>query len=194
MVLLVTTYVAYCGLIALLGMRLGFFLGMLFSWLVWCLAFPLWAVGPGELRAAFRRVSPRVGPRPWFGWVLLAIPVIMALAVGYTEVWPQATPAIILASIPFALANRTFEAVLWRGTCARAFPEHLILGYLYPAFGFAIWGRCWATRTAWASERGICPANEWQLDGQLQVIRWLSSAHGLAAPERSTCKRQPPSC
>ena len=108
-VLLVTMYLAYYGLITLFGMRLGFFLGMLFSWFVWCLAFPLWAVGPGELRAAFRGVSPRVGPRPWLGWVLLAIPVVVALGVGYTEVWSEAPPAIILASIPFALANGTFE-------------------------------------------------------------------------------------
>jgi len=139
MVLLVTMYLVYHGLITLLGMQVGLFLGMLVYWLVWCLAYPLWVVGPAELRAAFRGASPPVGPRRRLGWMLLAIPVMTAVAVGYMEVWPQATTAIILLSIPFALANGTFEEVLWRGAYVRAFPKQLILGYLYPAFGFAIW-------------------------------------------------------
>ena len=138
-VLLVTTYLAFRALMALLGVGVGFFAGMVFYWVIWCLAFPLWAVGAGELREAFRNVPPRFGPRPWVGWVLLAIPVAMAVSAGAMESWGEATPLIVLASIPFALVNGTLEELLWRGTYVRAFPDHRVLGFLYPAFGFAIW-------------------------------------------------------
>jgi uncharacterized protein len=138
-VLLITMYLVFNGFVALFGMQPGLFLGMLVYWLGWCLAFPLWAVGADELRTAVRDVRPRVGKPSWLGWTLLAIPVIMAVIVGYTEVWSEVTIAAILLSVLFALVNGTLEEVLWRGTYVRAFPGSLILGYLYPALGFAIW-------------------------------------------------------
>jgi uncharacterized protein len=93
------------------------------------------------------RRAPRQPPggttrasRPaWRDWVLLAIPIAIAVAVGAAEVWPHATLAVVAWTEPIALVDGTLEEVLWRGTFVRTFPSSLVLGYLWPAIGFGCW-------------------------------------------------------
>ncbi len=137
--LLITMTAAFLAFVALFGPRTGFVLAMAIYYLGWCVAFPLWAVGADEVRASLREGTSRALRPPWFGWVLLAIPVAIAVAVGASEVWPHATLAVVAWTVPVALVNGTLEEVLWRGTFARAFPTSLVLGYLWPAIGFGFW-------------------------------------------------------
>jgi uncharacterized protein len=137
--LLVTMTAAFLALVTLFGPRTGFWLAMAVYYLGWCIAFPLWAVGADELRASLREARSRASRPAWSGWLLLAIPVALAVAVGAREVWPQATPLVVAWTLPVALVNGTLEEVLWRGAFARAFPTSLVLGYLWPAIGFGFW-------------------------------------------------------
>jgi membrane protease YdiL (CAAX protease family) len=37
------------------------------------------------------------------------------------------------------MVDGTLEEVLWRGVYVREFPRQIVLGYLYPSLGFAVW-------------------------------------------------------
>ena len=137
--LLVSMTAAFVALTALFGPRTGFWLAMAVYYLGWCIAFPLWAVGADELRASLGEGRWRAFRPAWLGWILLAIPIVIAVAVGASEVWPHAALAVVAWTLPVALVNGTLEEVLWRGTYARAFPTSLVLGYLWPASGFGFW-------------------------------------------------------
>lgn len=138
-VLLVTTYLAYNGFVALFGFRWGYFLGFLFKWVCWCLLIPVWLVGINGVRGMFRGTHPPVGRPAWLGWVLLALPLIVAYGYAFPRLLPQATVTIVLLSAVIALVNGTLEEVLWRGTYMQVFPGQPIWAWIYPSLGFALW-------------------------------------------------------
>lgn len=138
-VLLASTYLAYNGFVALFGFQMGYLLGFLFKWIFWCLLVPFWLVGPDGLRRMFRTTGLRVGRPAWLGWLLLALPLIVAYSYAFPRVLPYATVNIVLLSAPIALVNGTMEEVLWRGTYVQVFPVRAIWGWLYPSLGFALW-------------------------------------------------------
>jgi membrane protease YdiL (CAAX protease family) len=138
-VLLVTTYLAYNGFVALFGFQWGYFLGFLFKWVFWCLLIPLWLVGSDGLRRMFRATHPPVWRPTWLGWLLLALPLIVAYGYAFPRALPHATVSIVLTSVVIALVNGTLEEVLWRGTYVQMFPGQAIWAWLYPSLGFALW-------------------------------------------------------
>jgi membrane protease YdiL (CAAX protease family) len=137
--LLATTLLSYNVLVAAFGLKLGYFLGFHFYWIFWCLIFPLWVLGLQGLRRLFRDARPRFGRPAWLRLAFLLLPLIVGYGYEFPLVLPHATPGIVLASAAIALVNATAEEVLWRGTYAAVFPGRAILGYLYPAVGFALW-------------------------------------------------------
>ena len=138
-VLLLTTYLAFQGAVALLGPRPGYLAGFLFYWIAWCLAFPLWILGREGVAARFRDRQPRFTSRKWLGLLLLLLPLLLAYGYEFPRVLPQATVPIVLASAAISVVNGVAEELLWRGTYASAFPGSAWWGYLYPALGFAVW-------------------------------------------------------
>ena len=125
--------------------------GTVFYWIVWCLLFPLWVLGPRELLDVLRPV-----PEPWgrprrLGALLLAIPVLMGLLGLFAGLLPEEVFGTLLDMVPRSVLllavgvilvsvwNGVLEEVLWRGTFIRVFPDNRVAGYLYPAVGFGLW-------------------------------------------------------
>jgi uncharacterized protein len=138
--------VIFNGLAAIFDDVVALFLGWTLYLLIWCLLFPLWAVGKHALLAAFHRTTPRVGEPAWVSWLLLAIPVLVGFLLWIPGLWTEtpflsspATRGLLLLAIPVALVNGTWEEVLWRGAYIRAFPGRIGAGFLYPSMGFGLW-------------------------------------------------------
>ncbi|MGC9469852.1 MAG: CPBP family glutamic-type intramembrane protease [Anaerolineae bacterium] len=138
-VLLGTTYLVFQTAAAAFGPKLGYLTGFIFYWLVWCLVLPWWALGTDGLLSVFRDLSPRFGNPSWLGIVFLIVPLLLGYGYAFPRALGQANLTIILLSFVIALVNGTLEELLWRGTYVTLFPDSWILGYAYPAIGFAVW-------------------------------------------------------
>jgi uncharacterized protein len=137
--LLASTTAGYRVFAARLGPRWGYFAGFLSYWGVWALLVPLRVVGRWGLRELFRGGRPSLGQPRWIGLTCLLLPPLLGYSYAFPRQRRTATPTIVLASAGLALVNGTLEEVLWRGLYATVFPNRLILGYLYPTIGFAVW-------------------------------------------------------
>jgi uncharacterized protein len=134
-----STYLVFQGTTAWLGDRWGYLAGFGFFWLVWCLGFSLWAIGPPGIAAVLREHRPRL-PRPTTLWLtLLAIPVVGGFATVLVPSLPRATPTVLALAWLIAVVNASLEELLWRGVYAHLFPGRLVAGWLYPAAMFALW-------------------------------------------------------
>lgn len=138
-VLLATTRLAFKTLGQRFGPRLGYFLGFIFYWLVWCTFLPLWSLGTAGVVSLFRLGELPFGRPAWLGVVLLAAP----LALGYGYAFPRAvrgaTASIVVASFALAVVNAFAEEVLWRGMYVSTFEGSVLLAVVFPAIGFGIW-------------------------------------------------------
>jgi uncharacterized protein len=139
LLILVSVYFVVGLTIAQFGFNPGYLLGIAFYWVVWCIAFPLWAVGRRGLADMFRGEGGWSASPSVLGWVLLAIPVVFMLVAALPQVWPHLTASIILLSILMGLWNGTLEEVLWRGAYLVAFPQSRWMGLIYAAIGFSLW-------------------------------------------------------
>ncbi len=136
---LVTAHLAYGGFVDLFGLQVGYLLGFLFTWIVWCTLVPLWLFGLRGVLGMFRARSPMVGRPIWLGWGLLALPLLLGYGYAFPRVLPLATLSVLLLSALIAVVNGTLEEVFWRGAYVRAFPESPIGAWIYPSVGFGLW-------------------------------------------------------
>jgi membrane protease YdiL (CAAX protease family) len=160
------------------GPKLGWYLGFLVYWPLWCLVFPLWAVGWAGIRLALRR---RHTP-PW-AWLVLSAPPLMAL-LGRGIMGGGSGEAF--AWILMAGANGTLEEVLWRGVYAIHFGDSVLWGVAWPTLWFALWhfapgwvalgSRAWVL-VAGAAMFGL--AMSW-VAHKTRSIRWTIASHLLA--------------
>ena len=138
-VLIASMYFLFNGLVSRFGYSLGFSLGMIVYWVLWCIALPLALLGPGEFVDLFREAKPRLGGRPRLMMVLLLWPLPFPLLFRFLPRIGDATVMIILVSIAVGIAIGITEEILWRGTYVRLFPTSLTLGFLFPAILFGLW-------------------------------------------------------
>lgn len=131
-VLLVATMIPVFQLSeAWFGPELGWYLGFLVYWPLWCVIFPLWAIGKAGIRSALQRKHTP----PW-AWMLLSAPPLIALlsraVIGGTSDQPMVW--ILMTGV-----NGTLEEVLWRGVYATHFKDSLRWGVAWPTLWFAVW-------------------------------------------------------
>ena len=128
------------------------YLGNVFYWTFWCVAFPLWAVGKSGILGAIRglgngnRRDRRPGPAEW---VALAVPVLIPLyiiplasasGVGLPAVADLGYGVPVWIPVLFAsILNGVLEEILWRGTYLAAFPRDRTLGFVFPSVMFGLW-------------------------------------------------------
>jgi uncharacterized protein len=136
------------------GLPLGYFLGFLFTWVVWCLLVPIVLAGTAGVRAMFRAPDPSVRPMGRIDWLILALPLLVAYGYAFPHLWSLATPAVVVRSALIALVNGTLEEILWRGTYVRQFPRQPFWGWIYPSIGFALWHLAPLSVTSGASTPG----------------------------------------
>ncbi|MGS0685271.1 CPBP family intramembrane glutamic endopeptidase [Nakamurella sp. GG22] len=120
------------------GERRGIQAGFAVYWATcWGAAFAIG--GPRGITAAFRPATPALPGRGILAAALLAVPPVGAVA---TELLPQvrqAGPRALATSIGLAITNALAEEALWRALPVVMFPRQRILGWLWPAAGFAAW-------------------------------------------------------
>ncbi len=122
----------------------SFSLGYGLYWLFWCLAFPVWLMGWGQLKQVLLKVQQPLRKQAFLGVIILAIPVILSVVFtgpfeGERALWPESTLLMMLIAIPMSLWNGLLEEILWRGAFIRLFPKKLFCGVIYPAIGFGAW-------------------------------------------------------
>lgn len=139
-VLTVTMVWVFRTAVAQFGFEMGYLLGFLVYWVLWCSVVPVVLLGgPAGLRDLFRAGEPRFGHRPRITVALLVWGPLVVLAVRFLPGLSNLTLPIVLVSVLIASVIGFTEEVLWRGTFVRLFPDSRTLGYLYPSLGFAVW-------------------------------------------------------
>lgn len=122
-----------------LGMPLGYLLGMLVYWVVWCTLIPLALLGGWQ---AYRELfSPMPGLKS-LGWktnLLLWWPVVFPLVFKFIPSVAQTTPVVLIVSVLVGIVIGITEEVLWRGVFIQLFPNHGRMNLVLPAVLFAIW-------------------------------------------------------
>jgi hypothetical protein len=137
--LLVTTFLFFRSATTSLGREKAYLYGFIFYWVGWCLFVPILTVGLDGFREMFSTPNPRFGKPEWLGILLLVGPPLLLLLTQFPTSIKGATSIFIIYSILYAVANGTFEEILWRGTYLVAFRGDLIWGYLYPSVWFGLW-------------------------------------------------------
>jgi len=131
-------YVVFRWTAEALGTGAGYLTGFVVYWAV-CAALPLAALGSHQVATIFAPPPEPLGKPRWLGLALLAGPLLFAYGYAFPRVLPGATPLVIAVSAALAVVNGGLEELLWRGLFVRVFPRSWLLGWLYPALGFAAW-------------------------------------------------------
>jgi hypothetical protein len=121
-----------------LGDELGYVLGFVFYYLLWCLAVPFIYLGKSGFLSLFREDSPLFKRENWLPAILLFL-ITFGAVFMYFSSFVKASAVLIMISIPVAVVNGTCEEILWRGLYVKTFPNKLLFGFIYPAAGFALW-------------------------------------------------------
>ena len=110
-------------------------LGFVVYWAGWCLAFPLWVLGPRralELLCTGRRPNRATA-------VALALPVAGGVATQLLPQRHQLDRRVATTMITTAAVNAIGEELLWRGVFLEEFPGNVWKGAIWPLAGFALW-------------------------------------------------------
>ena len=137
-ILISTAVLVFKGLSKNLGKQVGYLLGFLFYWTVWCVFVPLIYLGKDGFLSLFVDKAPLLSRPNWLAAILWAIITLVSL-VMYGKKIIRAPLTLILVAIPAATINGICEELLWRGLYVRAFPDNVWLAIFFPALGFALW-------------------------------------------------------
>ncbi|USG67598.1 CPBP family intramembrane metalloprotease [Brevibacillus ruminantium] len=119
------------------GDTLGYLLGYIVYWLVWCIPVTLLFIGPPS--SILWRFPADVSYKQWIATALVALPAIATCMAVFLPYAPLAGRNVILLALLFAIVNAPLEEMLWRGVFPSLFPHNLWLGFLYPTFWFGSW-------------------------------------------------------
>jgi membrane protease YdiL (CAAX protease family) len=121
------------------GLVDGYFLGFLLYWTVWCAVFPLWVLGTRRAAAAFTARARPFGRPAWAGISAVFLPWVLGYGYAFPRALPYATISVVVLSAAISIVNAVLEELLWRAVFVETFGESIVLGWLYPAAGFACW-------------------------------------------------------
>ena len=136
--LIPSTALVFVSMSQWLGKELGYVLGFLFYFIVWCLAVPLIYLGRHGLLSLFKEETPLFRKENWLLIIFLLLTTFGA-AVMYLPSIANAPILLVAIALPVAIISGTCEEILWRGLYTKVFPHRLILGFIYPTIGFAVW-------------------------------------------------------
>lgn len=118
---------------------LGYVLGFLFYWVLWCILVPLSILKRAGLAALFREENSLFRRSNWLPASLLVLIVVITV-IMYPPIGLLAAPAkLLLIAVPIAVVNGVCEETLWRGLYVTVFPGNAVFGVIYPSIGFALW-------------------------------------------------------
>jgi hypothetical protein len=117
-----------------LGRQRAWYAGFVVYWLVWCIPFSLWAIGPRRLKALLK--FQRLHPAEWF--VLIIFPLLAFLGRQPQPPVPRSTREKTLL-VFVTIMNSFWEEVLWRGVYITLFPDNRWWSAVWPTLWFALW-------------------------------------------------------
>jgi Type II CAAX prenyl endopeptidase Rce1-like len=118
-----------------LPQRSAYAAGFAVYWVGWCLAFPLWVLGP---RGVVRALAGGRRPTP-VDLAVMALPVAGAMGaelLPHRRLLDREVAAVLIGT---ATVNAVGEELLWRGTFLERFPHDAVRGALWPLTGFTVW-------------------------------------------------------
>jgi membrane protease YdiL (CAAX protease family) len=122
-----------------LGKEIGYVLGFIFYWAVWCLLVPLRILKREGIGRLFKEERPLFRKQNWLPAALL-IMIVVITVIMYPPTRLVAVPMkLLLIALPIAVINGVCEELLWRGLYVKALRGNMILGVVYPLVGFALW-------------------------------------------------------
>ncbi|NOY08079.1 MAG: CPBP family intramembrane metalloprotease [Spirochaetes bacterium] len=136
--LLLSTAVVFTFLSQWLNKELGYVLGFVFYYSVWCISVPLIYLGKDGILSLFKEEVPLFKKENWL-LIILLLSITAGAVVMYFSGFINAPVLLITIAVPAAIINGIFEEILWRGLYIKAFPKKLFSGFIYPSIGFAIW-------------------------------------------------------
>ena len=122
-----------------LNAELGYVLGFLFYWIIWCILVPLFILKREGIVSLFREEYPLFQKSNWLPAVLLVLIIVITIIMYPLIRLLTAPVSLLIIAIPVAIVNGICEELLWRGMYIKIFPNNMFLGIVYPAIGFACW-------------------------------------------------------
>ena len=136
LILITTMYPTFQYLSGTLGERLGWYLGLVLYWIIWCGAFSWWMIGTKNMRRITqpRRLTPQI-------FLLVLFPLLMATLYKFIPGmdYEKQSVWIFLLLLTSPIANGFFEELLWRGVYMSHFPDSIVFRIIWPSVWFAIW-------------------------------------------------------
>jgi len=122
-----------------LNAALGYVLGFLFYWVIWCALIPLCILKREGIGSLLREENPLFRRSNWLPALLLVLIVVITV-IMYPPTGLLAAPIkLVLIAVPVAIVNGVCEELLWRGLYVKVFASNAVLGVVYPSVGFALW-------------------------------------------------------
>jgi membrane protease YdiL (CAAX protease family) len=109
--------------------------GFTVYWAGWCVAFPLWVLGP---RGVVRVLRSGRRPTPVDG-ALLSLPLLGAMGAELLPHRDLVDRRVAGVMIALATVNAVGEELLWRGLFLEQFRGDVLRGALWPLAGFTVW-------------------------------------------------------
>ena len=114
--------------------QLAWYIGFLFYWAVWGMAYPLLLLGRTRVCSLFENKRPK-----GWGWLGLVLPPLLVLAGTMVIRYDPADTITKLILVGTSFITGTLEEILWRGIFVSLFPKQPGKGFIYPAICFALW-------------------------------------------------------
>jgi len=121
------------------GATRGYLFGFIIYWIGWCGILPLWALGSRGFARVFAGSVRPLGRPTWVGIAAVCLPLVLGYGYAFPRAIATATMPAIAISAALAVINATAEELLWRAMFIDVFGESILLGWVYPSVGFAIW-------------------------------------------------------
>lgn len=115
--------------------RTAYNVGFAVYWLGWCLAFPLWVLGPRRLVRALAAGRPATSAER----VVLLLPVVGGAATALLPRRRDVDVGVAAVMAGSAVVNAVGEEVLWRALFLEEFGDDVLLGAGWPLLGFTAW-------------------------------------------------------
>ncbi len=122
-----------------LGKELGYVLGFVFYWIVWCLFAPLYILKKEGVATLFKEENRLFQKSNWMPAALLVIIIVVTVAMYPPTSLVSAPIKLLILATPIAIINGICEELLWRGLYVKVFSDNAVLGVIYPSIGFAFW-------------------------------------------------------
>jgi len=180
-ILVLMMYGIYQGAARIFGSRLGWYVGFMVYWPVWCALYPLWMLGWDGFKALFRSRRLRMSE-----WGLMLFYPAMAFIGTFLFEQQQRDFYEMILYVFMSFGNGFFEEILWRGVYVKTFPGDKLWGFAWPTLWFAIWHYAPGSISPWtnvwvlmAGALGLGTCVGW-LAMKTKSVRWSMISHTLS--------------